>query len=96
MKTHASETRSLLSKIGLSFWYLPRNFFIALIDIYQYTLSPDHGFLKRFFPYGYCKFQPSCSQYMKERLRANGLVIGLMKGSWQILKCNPWGKGNRM
>lgn len=83
-------------KIGRIFWHLPRNIFIAQIDVYQHTLSPDHGFLKRFFPYGYCKFSPSCSQYMKERLKVDGLVIGLAKGCWQILRCNPWGKGNRM
>ncbi|MFA7278145.1 MAG: membrane protein insertion efficiency factor YidD [Candidatus Gracilibacteria bacterium] len=52
--------------------------------------------MKGFFPYGFCKFEPSCSQYMKERLLADGVVIGLTKGTWQILRCNPWNKGNRM
>ncbi len=75
---------------------LPRKFFIILISAYQRTLSPDHGWLKRFFPYGFCKFEPSCSQYMKERIHKDGVIVGLAKGCWQILRCNPWSKGNRL
>lgn len=77
-------------------WHAPRNILIVFIEVYQHTLSPDHGILKRFFPYGYCKFEPTCSQYMKERLKADGMVIGFFKGIWQIVRCNPWNKGNRI
>ena len=73
-----------------------KHFFIALISLYQKTLSPDHGLLKGFFPYGFCKFQPTCSQYMKEQLAREGVIIGVSKGLWQILRCNPCSKGNRV
>jgi len=84
--------KSLLVQI----WHIPRNILIVCIEIYQRTLSPDHGIPKRFFPYGYCKFEPTCSQYTKERLKADGTIVGFFKGVWQILRCNPWNEGNRM
>jgi len=58
-------------------------FFIALIRIYQFTLSPFLG--------KQCRFTPTCSQYGIEALQKHGAL----KGSWltlkRILRCNPWG-----
>lgn len=67
--------------------------FIWFIKLYQKTLSPDHGFLKRLFPYGYCKFSPSCSQYMKLAIERYGVFRGILKGLWRILRCNPFSRG---
>lgn len=67
--------------------------FLFLIGLYQKTLSPDHGMMKRFFPFGYCKFKPTCSQYMKLAIEKNGLLIGMTKGTWRILRCNPCSRG---
>jgi putative membrane protein insertion efficiency factor len=36
-----------------------------------------------------CRFQPSCSQYMIDAIRSKGLVVGIVKGSLRILRCNP-------
>ncbi len=85
-----------MKRLGLWLWHLPRTVFIVLISLYQKSLSPDHGLMKGFFPYGFCRFEPSCSQYTKERLAEEGLVIGGLKGIWQILRCNPWNRGNRL
>ncbi len=63
------------------------------IVIYQKTLSPDHGPLKALFPYGYCRFHPTCSEYTKQTIYKRGLTIGILKGSWRILRCNPFSKG---
>lgn len=63
---------------------------VLLINLYQKTLSPDHGFFKVFYPYGYCKFHPSCSQYAKEAIVKHGLVYGSVLGGKRILKCNPF------
>lgn len=64
-----------------------------LIRVYQKTLSPDHGWLKVWFPYGACKFRPTCSQYGIEALGE----FGVMKGGWmtvkRIFRCHPWSKG---
>jgi len=72
---------------------LPSLVVIFLIWIYQKTFSPDHGPLKRFFPYGYCRFFPSCSEYTKQSIKKHGLVIGVFKGGYRILRCNPWNEG---
>lgn len=66
---------------------------LKLIKIYQKTLSFDHGPLKKFYPYGYCKFKPTCSQYTYEAVNKYGVVKGSALGFWRILRCNPWNKG---
>lgn len=73
--------------------YYPRLPFLWLIRLYQYTFSPDHGLFKRFFPHGYCRFYPSCSEYGYESIKKYGIFKGILKASWRILRCNPWGKG---
>ncbi|MSU74947.1 MAG: membrane protein insertion efficiency factor YidD [Candidatus Magasanikbacteria bacterium] len=72
---------------------LPKNTIIWLIKIYQKTISPDHGLFKFRFPHGYCHFYPSCSQYAVEVIQKRGLLVGLPKTVWRILRCNPWNKG---
>jgi len=73
--------------------YLPRIPFLWLIRLYQHTLSPDHGPLKNLFSHGYCRFYPSCSEYSYQTIKKKGLLIGLPKSLWRILRCNPWNKG---
>lgn len=67
--------------------------FILLIEGYQATFSPDHGVFKKLFPYGYCKYEPTCSQYTKEALQKHGVLKGWLLGIWRILRCNPCSKG---
>lgn len=64
-----------------------------LIRLYQKVLSPDHGPLKQKYPSGYCKFYPSCSQYGYVAVKKYGLIKGIPKLIWRILRCNPWNKG---
>jgi putative membrane protein insertion efficiency factor len=40
-----------------------------------------------------CKYEPSCSQYAVDALRANGLVRGSALAAWRLLRCNPWSHG---
>lgn len=65
---------------------------IILINLYQKTLSPDHGWFKSRHPHGYCKYYPSCSEYTKQSVEKYG-IFGLFKGFLRILRCNPWSKG---
>ncbi|MCX6781817.1 MAG: membrane protein insertion efficiency factor YidD [Candidatus Magasanikbacteria bacterium] len=73
--------------------YLPRMPFLMLIRLYQKTFSPDHGPVKRFFPHGYCQFYPSCSEYGHQAIKKYGLLIGIPKAIWRVLRCNPWSAG---
>lgn len=72
---------------------LPRLVLIWVIWLYQKTLSPDHGPLKCFHQYGYCKFYPSCSEYGRRIIKKRGVLIGIPKTLWRILRCNPLNKG---
>lgn len=66
---------------------------ILLIKIYQKTLSPDHSWVKHFYPYGVCRFTPTCSCYAIDAIDKYGVVKGSVMGVARILKCNPWSKG---
>lgn len=69
-------------------------FFATLpIRIYQKTLSYDHGPMKVFYPYGFCQFYPSCSEYAVRAIEKYGVVRGAGKGVWRVLRCHPWSQG---
>jgi putative membrane protein insertion efficiency factor len=56
---------------------------LALIKIYQFTLSPFIG--------NSCRHTPTCSHYSSEAIKK----YGALKGSWLMIKrvgsCHPWG-----
>lgn len=60
---------------------------VALVKMYQYTLSPILALLSR------CRFEPSCSQYMIGSLRKFGPLRGTYRGLRRILRCGPWHPG---
>jgi len=82
-----------MKKFFLFFILLPRKIILFFIKIYQKTISPDHGIFKTKHPYGYCKFYPTCSQYSYEVIKKRGILVGVSKAIWRILRCNPWNKG---
>jgi len=77
----------------LKFSYFPRYFVLKLIKIYQKTLSFDHGWPKIFFPHGYCRFHPTCSQYGYEAVEKYGILKGGLKAMSRVLRCNPFNAG---
>jgi len=66
---------------------------VEMIKIYQKTLSFDHGPMKRLFPYGFCRFQPTCSEYGLQAIQKYGVIKGGFIAMHRILRCNPWNKG---
>lgn len=65
---------------------------IYLIKIYQKTLSPDHGWLKVKYPYGFCRFYPSCSEYSIQVLQKHSTIKGIMLSLVRVVKCNPFSR----
>lgn len=57
---------------------------IKIIRLYQRSPVSTHS---------NCKFVPTCSDYMIESLIEFGLIKGLLKGIFRILRCNPFNKG---
>jgi len=66
---------------------------IYLINIYQKTISPDHGLISKKYPHGYCRYYPSCSEYMKISIEQKGVFKGMGGGIGRIVRCNPWSQG---
>lgn len=58
---------------------------VALIRLYQCTFAAIFG--------GYCRFEPTCSQYAIEALRQHGVAKGLWLGLKRVMKCHPWHPG---
>ncbi len=75
------------------FIHYPRYVVIKILKLYQKTLSFDHGILKVFFPSGYCRFQPTCSEYAIAAVNKYGIIKGGLKALWRVIRCNPWNKG---
>lgn len=66
---------------------------IRIVKVYQKYLSPDHSdWSKKHDMPPYCRFYPSCSQYMIEAVEKKGAIIGFLKWIWRILRCMPWSK----
>ncbi|HBP00265.1 MAG: hypothetical protein UU48_C0008G0013 [Candidatus Uhrbacteria bacterium GW2011_GWF2_41_16] len=72
---------------------IPCFFLIILIKIYQKTLSFDHGILRWLYPYGYCRFYPSCSEYGRQAIEKYGCFRGLWLAGKRLSKCHPWSRG---
>ena len=72
---------------------LPRIFFVWIITFYQKTLSPDHSWVKAWYPAGFCRYHPTCSEYAKEAIVKKGAIVGIPMALWRVLRCNPWSKG---
>ncbi|MBI5254708.1 membrane protein insertion efficiency factor YidD [Candidatus Falkowbacteria bacterium] len=70
-----------------------RKIVLWLIRLYQKTLSPDHGWFKKRFLFGYCRFNPTCSEYAYQTIKKYGVIRGGIKAIWRILRCNPFSKG---
>ena len=58
---------------------------LALIRLYQITLSPLLGPV--------CRFEPSCSRYAMACLRDHGLFRGCWLSLVRLCKCHPFHPG---
>jgi putative membrane protein insertion efficiency factor len=73
--------------------FYSRYLVVKIIKIYQKTLSFDHGWLKVFYPHGFCRFSPTCSEYAIQSIEKYGLIKGGILSIWRVLRCNPFNKG---
>ena len=65
-----------------------KKFLIGLIDFYKKYISvhlSNSGI--------HCKFEPTCSEYMKQAIEKYGCIKGIYLGIKRILRCNPFSKG---
>ncbi len=62
-----------------------KQFAVAAVYLWRFTFGA-------LFPTS-CKYEPSCSQYALDALRAHGFVKGAALAAWRLLRCNPWSHG---
>jgi putative membrane protein insertion efficiency factor len=58
---------------------------LALIRLYQVTLSPLFGTR--------CRFHPTCSAYAQEAIAKYGVMKGTYLGTRRLLRCHPFHEG---
>lgn len=58
---------------------------VRVLHVYKSILSP-------LLPPA-CRFQPTCSEYMKEALVRHGLLRGFLLGLFRLCRCNPFCRG---
>lgn len=56
---------------------------LGLVALYRLVISPWLG--------NNCRFEPSCSVYAIEALRAHGAFRGTWLAARRIARCHPWG-----
>lgn len=81
MTTQSQARHTLLGRVSqVLSWPL-----IALVWVYQWTISPMLG--------PTCKFYPSCSAYAVDALKAHGVFRGTWLTGRRLLRCHPWSDG---
>ena len=64
---------------------IPEKILIGLIEFYRRYISP--------LTPPTCRFYPSCSQYAVLAIKKYGVIVGVAKAMWRILRCHPFSKG---
>ena len=70
---------------------LPTRGLLALIWLYQRTLSPALPAL--FGPACGCRFTPTCSHYAADAIREHGALTGAWLAARRLVKCTPFHPG---
>ena len=75
-----------LRDLPFTLWNIPRYILLALIRLYQATIS-------RTLPPDTCRFYPTCSHYGYQAIYKYGALKGGLMAAWRVLRCNPFNKG---
>jgi len=84
LNDYSSEPR--LRDLPRTLWNLPRIAVLALIRLYQMTISKG-------LPGNTCRFYPSCSHYGYQAVYKYGALKGSAMATWRVLRCNPFNPG---
>ncbi len=62
-----------------------KSLLLAILKGYQRFISPLLPPL--------CRYEPTCSIYMQQAIERKGIIKGLLKGIWRLIRCNPFSTG---
>ena len=83
---HDYSNEPRLRDMPRTIWNWPRIAVLALIRLYQMTLSKG-------MPANTCRFYPSCSHYGYQAVYKYGAFRGSAMAVWRVLRCNPFNPG---
>ena len=83
---HDYPTEPNLRDLPLTLGNIPRFLLLAIIRLYQMTLS-------RGLPPDTCRFYPSCSHYGYQAIYKFGVLKGGFMAACRVLRCNPFNSG---
>jgi putative membrane protein insertion efficiency factor len=83
---HDYSNEPRLRDMPLTIWNIPRILLLALIRLYQMTISKG-------LPPNTCRFYPSCSHYGYQAVYKHGVFKGSAMATWRVLRCNPFNPG---
>jgi putative membrane protein insertion efficiency factor len=83
---HDYSNEPRLRDLPRTLWNLPRIVVLALIRLYQMTISKG-------MPANTCRFYPSCSHYGYQAVYKYGALKGSAMAIWRVLRCNPFNPG---
>lgn len=66
---------------------------LMVIRAYQVLVSFDHGLLRVFYPNGYCRYHPTCSEYGYQAIERFGIIKGTFLAVRRVFSCHPWAVG---
>lgn len=69
-----------------------QKFIIKTVRFYQKYFSPDHSFWAKIRWNHYCKYFPTCSEYMIEAVEKKWAFKWFFMWVWRIMRCMPWSK----
>ena len=75
-----------LRDLPITIWNFPRLPLLAMIRLYQMTIS-------RGLPENTCRFYPTCSHYGYQAIYKYGAIKGSIMAAWRVLRCNPFSEG---
>ncbi len=83
---HESNPEPRLRDLPIRIQNIPRLILLAMIRLYQVTLS-------RTLPPNTCRFYPTCSHYGYQAIYKYGALKGGLMAVWRVLRCNPFNPG---
>lgn len=69
-----------------------QKFIIKTVRFYQKYFSPDHSFWAKVRWNHYCKYFPTCSEYMIKAVEKKWAFKWFFMWVWRIMRCMPWSK----
>jgi putative membrane protein insertion efficiency factor len=85
-ESHAHYSEPRLRDLPVNFRNLARFPLLALVRLYQLTIS-------RALPANTCRFYPTCSHYGYRAIYKHGAIKGSLLAVWRVLRCNPFNPG---